>query len=175
VSPGESFGPYDSPHAEASRSSSAASPPAGLADCRTSQLRAELRFESVSGATVRSQLELKNTGSGDCAVTGWATFRLENGSGGSLAANTVEKDHPAGPAEVVLAPGESAYAGAEWDAGDGCAAAGAVSVTPPGQPSPIVAHLTGYGSAAEMADRLRVCNGAVTAGTLQKTGSGSQF
>jgi Protein of unknown function (DUF4232) len=173
-----SAGPPDSPGAGPSATPSpgtTGSTGAGVTSCRTSQLRAELKFGSVSADAVHSTLELKNTATSACMIKGWPTFRLENSSGGSLPGNTVEKDHPAGPADVTLEPGATTYAGTEWRAADGCEQAGAINVTPPGEASPIIAHLTGYGSATEMAQRLRVCDGTVTTGTLQSRSTGSQF
>jgi len=74
-----------------------------------------------------AMVQLTNDGSATCKVEGWASVSLVNAADEVVEVDTKEVDQPGAPVEVVVKPGESAWAGIKWvpcDKGDSACGAG---------------------------------------------------
>ncbi|GAA2608012.1 hypothetical protein GCM10010399_43580 [Dactylosporangium fulvum] len=113
------------------------------AACATADVKPRLigQAQRSSGTTRVVMLQLTNTSSRTCRLSGWATVTLTDAADAPVPVPTSKLEQPGPATPVDLAPGATASAGVKWTTCDkaatGCATGNSVSVgLPDGRPVP---------------------------------------
>lgn len=152
-------------------------PSGGTGRCTAADVSAEIIDQgSIAGPQTASwMLIVTNTSSRACAVNGYPSFGLEDGSGTLLAdSRTRYVQHPGAAVRISLKPGIAAFAGVKWAlCGTGDLVGGLV-MTPPGDTAHVKVKVTTDRESARQT-LFRLCDHSVTAGTLQPARQGVVF
>lgn len=111
--------------------------PTGPQPCQTAQLSGRLANPNGAAGTIYYTLELTNTGTTTCTVTGYAGVSFVTNSAGTQIGAAARRD-PGSAATVTLAPGKSAGAtlgivdASNYGSGCGISPAAGLRVYPPG-------------------------------------------
>jgi Protein of unknown function (DUF4232) len=145
--------------------------------CTAADLSAEIVDQgSIAGPRTASwMLLVTNTSGRACALNGYPSFGLEDGSGSLWSdSRTRYVQHPGGPTRIGLKPGMAAFAGVKWAlCGTGDLVGGLV-MTPPGDTAHVKVTVTTDRESARQT-LFRLCDHSVTAGTLQPSRQGVVF
>lgn len=145
--------------------------------CTAADLSAEIIDQGpIAGAQTASwMLRVTNTSGHICAVNGYPSFGLEDGSGTLWSdSRTQYVRHPGAPIKITLKPGMTAFAGVKWALCNTGDLAGGLVMTPPGDTAHVKVTVTTDRDSARLT-LFRLCGHSVTAGSLQPIRQGVVF
>jgi hypothetical protein len=145
--------------------------------CTAADLSAEIIDQGpIAGAQTASWMLIVTNKSGHtCAVNGYPSFGLEDGSGTLWSdSRTQYVRHPGAPVKISLKPRVAAFAGVKWALCNTGDLAGGLVFTPPGDTAHVKVTVTTESDSARL-KLFRLCGHSVTAGSLQPIRQGVVF
>ncbi|WP_432825140.1 DUF4232 domain-containing protein [Dactylosporangium sp. CA-092794] len=144
------------------------------AECETADIKPELILQPdrTSGQTSMAMLQLTNTASHACTLSGWAKVTLTDAADDPVPVPTENVSQPGGPVGVELAPGTTASAGIKWTGCDkadpACGVGNGLSVSLPDAKTAVPATLTGFPPPEKVAITIK----SLQVGTIQPSRQG---